>query len=52
MTTQTAILFWEIQWTEEPGRLECMGLQRVGHDLSTELCICVYSILLYYDPVQ
>ena len=23
---------WEIPWTEEPGRLQSMGLQRVGHD--------------------
>ena len=23
---------WEIPWTEEPGRLQFMGLQRVGHD--------------------
>ena len=26
----------EIPWTEEPGRLQSMGLQRVGHDWSTE----------------
>ena len=23
---------WKIPWTEEPGRLQSMGLQRVGHD--------------------
>ena len=23
---------WKIPWTEEPGGLQCMGLQRVGHD--------------------
>ena len=27
---------WEIEETEEPGRLQCMGSQRVGHDLATE----------------
>ena len=27
---------WEIPWTEEPGRLQSMGLQRVGHDLVTK----------------
>ena len=26
------ILAWKIPWTEEPGRLSSMGLQRVGHD--------------------
>ena len=27
---------WEIPWTEEPGRLQSMGSQRVGHDLVTK----------------
>ena len=27
---------WEIPWAEEPGQLESMGLQRVGHNLATE----------------
>ena len=30
--THSSILTWEISWTEEPGGLESMGLQRVGHD--------------------
>ena len=30
------IFFWNILWTEEPGRLQSMCLQRVGHDLVTE----------------
>ena len=29
--THFSILGWEIPWTEEPGRLQSMGLQRVGH---------------------
>ena len=32
MTTHSSILAWKIPWTEEPGRLQSMGLQRVGHD--------------------
>ena len=32
MATHPSILAWEIPWTEEPGRLQSMGLQRVGHD--------------------
>ena len=31
MTTPSSILVWEIPWTEEPGGLQSMGLQRVGH---------------------
>ena len=30
--TPASILAWRIPWTEEPGGLQCMGLQRVGHD--------------------
>ena len=29
MATHSSILAWKISWTEEPGGLECMGLQRV-----------------------
>ena len=28
----SSILAWRIPWTEEPGRLQSTGLQRVGHD--------------------
>ena len=31
MATQSSILVWEILWTEEPGGLQSMGLQRIGH---------------------
>ena len=37
---------WEIPWTEEPGGLVFMGLQRVGHDLTTKQQQQQY-ILLY-----
>ena len=30
MTTHCSILAWRIPWTEEPGGLQSMGLQRVG----------------------
>ena len=36
MATHSGILLWEILWTEEPGGLQSMGLQRVGHDLVTK----------------
>ena len=32
MATHSSILAWRIPWTEEPGRLQYMGSQRVGHD--------------------
>ena len=32
MATHSSILAWEIQWMEEPGRLQSTGLQRVGRD--------------------
>ena len=28
----TSILAWEIPWTQEPGGLQSIGLQKVGHD--------------------
>ena len=36
MTTHSSILAWKIPWTEEPGGLQSMGLQRVRHDLATK----------------
>ena len=32
MATLSSILAWEIPWTEEPGGLQSMGLQKVRHD--------------------
>ena len=32
MATHSSILAWRIPWTEEPGGLQSMGLQRGGHD--------------------
>ena len=46
MATHSSILAWEIPWMEEPGRLQSMGLQRVGHDWATSLSL-TYS---YYKP--
>ena len=36
MATHCSILAWEITWTGEPGRLQSMGSQKVGHNLATE----------------
>ena len=32
MATHSSILAWEVPWTEEPGRLQSTGSQKVGHD--------------------
>ena len=37
MATHFSILAWRIPWTEEPGRLQSMGSQRVGHNWVTSL---------------
>ena len=31
MATHSSTLVWKFPWAEEPGRLQSMGLQRVGH---------------------
>ena len=36
MPTHSSLLAWKIPWTEEPGGLQSMGSQRVGHDWATE----------------
>ena len=52
MATHSSILAWEIPWTEEPGRLQSMGLKRVGHNLVTKqqltrLPLSVVTIFLH-----
>ena len=32
MAAHSSTVAWKTPWTEEPGRLQSMGLQRVGHD--------------------
>ena len=46
MATRSSILAWRIPWSEEPDRLQSMGLQRAGHNLVTLsvsffLCLCL-----------
>ena len=37
MAPHSSTLAWKIPWMEEPGRLQSMGSQRVGHDSATLL---------------
>ena len=36
MAAHSSVLAWRIPWTEGPGGLQSMGLQRVGYDLATK----------------
>ena len=40
MTTHSSILAWRIPWMEEPGGLQTMRSQRVGHNLATNTETC------------
>ena len=35
VATHSSVLAWRIRWTEEPGGLQSMGLQKAGHDQRT-----------------
>ena len=39
MAPHSSTLAWKIPWMEEPGRLQSMGLRRVGHDWATSLSL-------------
>ena len=41
MANSSSILAWRIPWMEEPGRLQSMRLQRVGHDWETSLSLSI-----------
>ena len=42
MASHSSTLAWKIPWTEEPGRLQSMGLLRVGHDWVTSLSLFTF----------
>ena len=42
MATHSSTLAWKIPWMEEPGRLQCMGSQRVRHNWMTSLSLHFY----------
>ena len=42
MATHSSILAWRIPWTEEPGELQSIGSQRVGHSLERMNAISNY----------
>ena len=46
MATHSSTLAWKIPWREEPGRLQSMGSQRVGHDWATSLHLPCHNLLV------
>ena len=46
MTTHSSILAWEISWTEEPGGLQSMELQRAGHSSATNTFIIIIMMMM------
>ena len=44
IATHSSILAWKISWTEEPGGLQSMGSQRVGHDWATNTYLLTSSV--------
>ena len=42
MAPHSSTLAWKIPWTEEPGRLQSMGSQRVGHDWAASLSLSIW----------
>ena len=42
MAIHSSTIAWKIPWTEEPGRLQSMGSQRVGHDWLTSLLLSLW----------
>ena len=49
--THFSTLAWKIPWVEEPGRLESMGLQRVGHDYSSIIHVYFCTTLVIFIPI-
>ena len=52
MATYSTILSWAISRTEEPGRLQSMGSQRVGHDLATKRTSLIAHLVKNLSAVQ
>jgi len=46
MAPHSSTLAWKVPWMEEPGRLQSMGLRRVGHNRATSLFIGSYVFLV------
>ena len=52
MATHSSIFAWKIPWTEEPGRLQSMGVSRVNHDLATKPPPPIYLYLYLISSIS
>ena len=52
MAIHSSTIAWKIPWTEEPGRLQFMGSQRVRHDWATSLSKCLGKTLIPFSLVS
>ena len=52
MATHSSTLVWKTPWTEEPGRLQSLGSQRVGHDWATSLSLSQLLLRCIISSVQ
>ena len=46
-TTHSSVLAWKIPWTEEPGGLQSIETQKVGHSLANELNAVFFFFFIY-----
>ena len=52
MAIHSSILAGKVPWTEEPGRLQSMGSQRVGHHPGTEHRVYISMLLSQFVPLS
>ena len=52
MAIHSSTIAWKIPWTEEPGRLQSMGLQRVRHDWLTSLSLHLMNVYVLIREME
>ena len=51
MATHSSIVAWKISWTEEPGGLQYMGSQRVGHNWAANTYLLTYLLTILVNTL-
>ena len=52
MATHSSIVAWRIPWTEEPGKLQSMGSQRIRHDWATNTFTLNIFVQLLFNQIK
>ena len=52
MATHSSTLAWKIPWTEEPGKLQSMGSQRIRHDWATNTFTLNIFVQLLFNQIK